>query len=201
MRRRHGYGLLALLAAGALAAGCGGGGGSGDAKATSKDRDAGSKGHATTKDATSTGDDGADTTPAPAPSPGPVPDADGTVPVVIVTPTPFTSVVRSAGVVLTGTAKVPKPQLAWAILGSDLKPLAQGTMRASCTARCVGHYRVRLATGRVPVGSWELHVWQPDPAGGSERLHDTLVPITVVERATPGAPPADAFPPGGAPQP
>jgi hypothetical protein len=74
-------------------------------------------------------------------------------------------------------------------------------MTASCGAPCRGKYRVRIPVAKVPVGSWELHVWSPNVADdGPARLHDTMVPVTIARTHTPGQPDPGAEPPGGAPQ-
>lgn len=154
----------------------------------------------TGSDAAPSADPDADA-PDPAPSPAPLPDPRGALPIAITTPAPFTNVIRRTGALLTGSATVTEGSLMWAILGSDLRPLAQGRMQATCGAPCSGTFRVRVATATVPIGSYELHVWSPNAADeGPARLHDTLVPITIVEQETKGAPAPDAFPPGGVPQ-
>jgi hypothetical protein len=142
------------------------------------------------------------TTTTAAPEPTKVPDAVAPgelAPIVITSPAPFTTLVGTLP--LAGTATTHEGTLAWAILGADLKPLVQGHMQATCGAPCRGRFSARISLAKVPLGSWELHVWTPNTSDtGAARLHDTLVPITVSDRIVPGAPAPGATPPGGPPQ-
>ena len=193
--------LLALAVL--LAAGCGGSDGenSGDdsrdtsSKETETDSDAHDEG-----DEEHDGDDEGDTGDEGEPTamPEPVPEGEQP-PIVISKPTPFEQVVGSF--VLSGSASVFEGALTWAILDARLKPMVTGNITASCGAPCRGTYRTRISLAKVPVGSWELHVWGPNASGqGNPRLHDTMVPVSVATERTPGAPDPGAAPPGGAPQ-
>lgn len=182
--------LVALAAAAILVAGCGGSGNE-DAGADRGDRDDASE---QARDDESPDTDDA----APTPLPEPVPEGE-LPPIVVRSPRAFEEVVGSFR--LAGTAQVHEGTLAWAILDAKLQPMVQGTTTASCGAPCRGAYAVTISLMKVPIGSWELHVWSPNVADeGPRRLHDTMVPITVASKRTPGAPAPGAEPPGGAPR-
>lgn len=130
--------------------------------------------------------------------PEPVPEGE-LPPIRITSPTPLSYV--SDSFVLTGSARVVEGELRWAILDARLEPMAQGRMTATCGAPCRGSFRTRIPLSNVAIGSWELHVWTPpvdddDP----DRLHDTMVPITVTDEPVEGTPDAGAEPPGGVPR-
>lgn len=191
----------ALVVAGVvLLAGCGGDGeaaGPGAASREAADSRQGGSG-----ERNSDTRDGASTTPAeePEPTPAPTPVPEGELPPIrIESPKPFQTLVGSF--VLGGTAQVPEGELAWALLGADLRPLRRGRLSATCGAPCRGRFSTRISLARVPIGSWELHVWSPSGSDdGPARLHDTMVPVTVSDRHVPGAPAPGAPPPGGAPR-
>lgn len=187
---------LALLALAALlAAGCGGSDG------TAADGDRRDASPAETEDDTAThsdveaADEGEEGEPTAMPEP--VPEGEQP-PIVISRPMPFEQLVGSF--VLRGSATVFEGALVWAILDARLRPMATGPITASCGAPCRGTFRTRISVAKVPVGSWELHVWAPDASGRSERQHDTMVPVSVARQRTPGAPGPGAVPPGGPPQ-
>lgn len=199
MSRRTLAALLATLAiltlASLLAAGCGGGDDGDDPTPkpprTTTDDTGDDDDHA--KDEDGHADDAGD--------PTEVPDAypDGSQPPIHVeTPTPLSYV--SGSFVLSGTAQVFEGALQWAILDARLKPMVQGRMTASCGAPCRGKFRVRIPLAKVAIGSWELHVWAPPVADDDpDRVHDTMVPITVTDEPVQGAPDAGDIPPGGVP--
>lgn len=118
-------------------------------------------------------------------------------PIQVLAPPAFSSVHRSF--VLRGTAQVIEGELRWSILDAALEPLASGRMAASCGAPCRGEFSTRVDIRRVPLGSWELHVFAP-PVGDDDppRVHDVILPITVVAKPV-DQPAADAPPPGGVP--
>lgn len=168
--------LVALLLA-ATAAGCG------DDERSSDD-DA----RSATAAANDTPDDASDDDAAPA------------SPIRVETPKSFASVHGSFE--LSGTAQAHEGELRWAILDAALEPMTSGSMTASCGAPCVGTFATTVDVSKVPIGSWELHVWQPPVADSDpERVHDTIVPITVTAKPVdPDDPAADAPPPGGVPE-
>lgn len=130
--------------------------------------------------------------------PEPVP-AGEQPPILVTAPAPFEQLVGSF--ILRGSAQVHEGALVWAILDARLRPMATGRMSATCGAPCRGRFSTRISLANVPIGSWELHVWSPNVADeGPERLHDTMVPVTVSDRKTPGAPQPGTVPPGGPPQ-
>jgi hypothetical protein len=173
-----------LLVAGTLLAGCG----SGDDGSTSTSEPK--------QVTTETTDTTTEAEPEPTKVPEPVPDGE-VAPIVITTPRPFSTAVGT--LLLAGQATVFEGALHWAILGSDLKPMVEGHMQASCGAPCRGRYRVRIPLAKVPLGSYELHVWAPDASGRTERQHDTMVPVTISDQQVEGAPEPGSVPPGGPP--
>lgn len=181
--------LLAALALALLVAGCGSDDG---------DDDTPSKSTKTTKTTTTTTTDADPDDPGdPTELPDPVPDGE-LPPIQVTSPTSLAYV--SGSFVLAGSAQVFEGALQWAILDARLKPMVQGRMTATCGAPCRGKFRTRIALAKVPVGSWELHVWAPpvaddDPA----RVHDTMTPITVTAQPVDGSPDPGATPPGGVP--
>jgi hypothetical protein len=190
-------GALAVLAVGVLlAAGCGG---SDDDSSKDDSRDASTT---KTKTDTSTNSDveAADEGEVGEPTavPEPVPEGEQ-APIVVTKPAPFEQLVGSF--VLSGSASVFEGALTWAILDARLKPMVTGNITASCGAPCRGTFRTRISLAKVPVGSWELHVWAPNASGqGNPRQHDAMVPVSVATQRTPGAPDPGTMPPGGAPQ-
>jgi hypothetical protein len=128
-------------------------------------------------------------------------DDDGrpTLPIQVTSPAVFTSVHGSFE--LAGTAQVHEGELRWSILDSAYDELAAGAMTASCGAPCVGEFATTIDVSEVPIGSWELRVWQPGVADDDpERMHETIIPITVTAQPVDAdQPPADAPPPGGLP--
>lgn len=175
---------LALLAA-LLLAGCGG------SNDETSGADGGDPPAATTT--TSSSDDGRDPT-----TTDPEPDAPTEPPITITSPKPFASVHGTLR--LTGTTLAHEGDLRWAILDASLEPMRSGSMTASCGAPCRGRFATTIPLASVPVGSWELHVWQPPVADEDpERVHDTMVPITITEFPVDDQPAVDAPPPGGAP--
>lgn len=178
---------LALLAlASLLAAGCGS---DDDPKQRSTKQTKTTK----TTTTTTTDDDEGD----PTELPDPVPEGE-LPPIQVTSPTSLAYVSRSF--VLAGTAQVFEGALQWAILDAKLKPMVQGRMTASCGAPCRGKFRTRIALTKVPVGSWELHVWAPPVADDDPpRPHDTMTPITVTAEPVEGAPDPGDVPPGGVP--
>lgn len=130
-------------------------------------------------------------------SDGQHPGADQLPPIQVLAPPTFSSVHRSF--VLRGTAQVHEGELRWSILDADLEPLATGRMTATCGAPCRGGFSTRVDVSKVPVGSWELHVYAPPVADDDPpRMHDVILPITVVAKPV-DQPAADAPPPGGVP--
>lgn len=190
--------LLLLVASAALLGGCG------KEEADEKDSPKGSE-RAAQSDDDAAGDKGSrndedkdDDDPKPTPAPDPVPEGE-LPPVQLTAPAPFQELVGSF--ILQGTAQVHEGAIAWAILDAKLRPMVTGRAQASCGAPCRGKFRIRIPLKGVPLGSWELHAWSPNVADeGAERLHDTMVPITVTDRRTPGAPAPGTIPPGGVPQ-
>lgn len=185
--------LTVLLAAGL--AGCGGGDGAGPG---GQQRDAAQAERGAQTSGEDAGDEAADDEPAGEATSVPDPTPEGELPPIQVTsPAAFANVHRSF--VLAGSAMVHEGTLAWAILDADLRPMVRGTTTTTCGAPCRGRFRARVSLARVPVGSWELHVWSPNVADeGPARLHDTMVPISVTDRPV-DAPAPDAIPPGGVP--
>lgn len=154
-----------------------------------------SKATTTTDTASTTPDGDAEKTPDPTPLPEPTPTGEQP-PITVAQPATFAVVAKAF--VLSGTASVTEAELAWAILGTDLRPLVSGRMSATCGAPCRGKYRTSVSLAKVPLGSYELHVWSPNSSeGGAARLHDTVTPITVAARIDPNAPAPDAAPPTG----
>ncbi|MCW2921092.1 MAG: Immunoglobulin-like domain of bacterial spore germination [Thermoleophilia bacterium] len=146
-----------------------------------------------TTETTTTDDDHGD----PTELPDPVPEGE-LPPIQVTSPTSLAYV--SGSFVLAGSAQVTEGALQWAILDADLKPMTQGRMTASCGAPCRGKFRARIPLAKVPVGSWELHVWTPPVADDDPpRVHDTMTPITVTAKPVTGAPDPGATPPGGVP--
>lgn len=134
---------------------------------------------------------------SPTAAPEPLPEGE-LPPIRVESPAAFETLVGSF--VLSGTAKVHEGTLAWAILDAKLEPMVRGTTTASCGAPCRGRFRTRVSLRGVPVGSWELHVWSPNVSDeGPERLHDTMVPISVAKHRVEGAPEPGEEPPGGPP--
>lgn len=193
MKRLPWLALLACAVALALA-GCGGSDDDGNDRNTSAKQEA--------PGATDTGDQGEeveDDAGEPTPLPDPVPEGE-LPPIQVTSPKAFEEVVGSF--TLAGSAQVHEGALSWAILDAKLTPMVQGRMTASCGAPCRGKFSIPISLIKVPIGSWELHVWSPNVADeGPKRLHDTMVPITVATKRTPGAPAPGSEPPGGAPQP
>lgn len=186
--------LLLLVALVAVAgAGCGGDDGAGGDRTGASDDRSQADGTAAAGDAEGGGSDqdGDD---------GPDGDDDGRAPlppIEVIAPPTFSSVHRSF--VLRGTAQVHEGELRWAILDADLEALASGRMMASCGAPCRGKFSTRVDVSKVPVGSWELHVFAPPVADGDPpRVHDVILPITVAANPV-DQPAADAPPPGGVP--
>lgn len=180
--------LVALLALVVLG-GCGEGGGSRDGSGEREDA-------ARADRADGDGDAGSDTR-TEADEAAADGHEDPLPPIQVVAPATFTSVHRSF--VLRGTAQVVEGELRWAILDASLEPLASGRMTASCGAPCRGGFSTRVDVSKVPVGSWELHVFAPPVADDDPpRVHDVIIPITVVAKPV-DQPPADAPPPGGVP--
>jgi hypothetical protein len=178
--------LLALLLAG-----CGGDDGELNSKPESGAR---TEDSATTEDPASA-DDGSDA----AVTEEPLDPGVELPPIQVTAPASFANLYGSF--VLAGTAKVFEGDLRWAILDAAQKPMAQGRMTATCGGPCRGDFRTRVSLRGVKVGSWELHVWAPPVADDDpERMHDTMVPITVTAQPVTDVPPPDALPPGGVPQ-
>jgi len=180
--------LLILGALVLLVAGCGSDDGGGDGDSSSDQaRDA------STSTTTTAEDEPAEPTGVPEPVP------EGELPPIVVTsPQPLGYV--SGAFVLTGSAQVTEGALRWAILDAKLKPMATGAFDASCGAPCRGTFRTRVPLRDVAIGSWELHVWTPPVADDDpQRVHDTMVPITVTAEPVQGTPPPGAEPPGGVP--
>ncbi len=183
--------LVVLALAAMLAAGCG-----------SSDDEGG--GDATSKQSASDDEHDGDEDPAededaedPTPVPEPVPDGE-LPPIQVTSPTPLAYV--SDSFVLTGSAQVFEGTLRWQILDEQLRPQRQGTITASCGAPCRGTFRARIPLRGVKIGSWELHVFAPPVADDDpDRVHDTMIPITVTEEPVEGAPDAGDTPPGGVP--
>jgi hypothetical protein len=183
--------LLAVVALVLVAAGCGS---DDDSTSTSTTKERSTK--TTTTDTTSTTDDPDDEGEA-TKVPDPVPEGE-LPPIQVMSPTSLSYV--SGSFVLAGTAQVFEGALQWAILDAKLKPMVQGRMTATCGAPCRGKFRTRISLAKVPVGSWELHVWAPPVADtDAERMHDTMTPITVTEEPVQGAPDPGEIPPGGVP--
>jgi len=158
-------------------------------------RDTGATRDATTKRTSTPRTDPAST----APVTGPEPTAEH--PIAMSSPKEFQTVAKSF--TLAGRAIVDGGSLVWAIDGADGVPLIQGRTTASCAAPCTGEFSIPVVLTKVPIGSYELHVWSgkaSDPAS-APRTYDTLLPITIARELPPGAPPPDAIPPGGTPQP
>ncbi len=182
--------LLLLTVAALLAAGCG-----------SDDGDDSPKRSAKTTATTTTDEDDPDSPDDEPGEPTKVPDPvpEGELPPIQVT-SPEALGYVTGSFVLAGTAQVFEGALQWAILDANLKPMTQGRMTASCGAPCRGKFRARIPLAKVPVGSWELHVWAPPVADDDPpRVHDTMTPITVTAEPVEGAPEPGAIPPGGVP--
>ncbi len=163
--------LLAIVAACMLAAGCG---------SDEPDEDSTSTTKTTRTDATDPGDD------------------QDLPPIQVTSPKSFQSVYRSF--TLEGTAAVHEGTIAWQILDADLKPMLVGYTTASCGAPCRGDFSAEIDVRDVKAGSWELHVFQQPVADDDpERVHDTLVPITITTGPVDDQPDPDAPPPGGVP--
>ncbi|MCB0880217.1 MAG: Gmad2 immunoglobulin-like domain-containing protein [Thermoleophilia bacterium] len=176
LRTRTVVALLLLLAAAALLlAGCGSDSSS-DSKSSST----------TTTEAATSGDDDQ-------------PGGDDLLPIVVESPKPFASVYRSF--TLSGTAVANEGTLRWQILDASGKPLAQGTITASCGGPCRGDFSTKVNVAKVTPGSWELHVFEPPTADDDPaRRNDTIVPITITTGPIDSSDPAaDAPPPGGVP--
>lgn len=189
MRRLGSAGfLLLVLALMMVLGGCG------------NDEDPATNGTNTSADAgdvTTTGRDDATDPAQPTPLPEPTPEGE-LPPIQVTSPAQFANLYRSF--VLAGTASVFEGTLRWAILDAKLKPMISGTTTATCGGPCRGKFRVRVPIANVPVGSWELHVWQPPVADDDpERVHDVMVPITVTATRVTDAPPPGTMPPGGEP--
>lgn len=168
-------GILSVIAIAALiGAGCGG-----ETESTSAPE-------TTTEDAASPTDDAAP------------PDGRPETPIMIESPATFASVHGSFE--LAGTAIAHEGELRWEILDEHLKPMASGPIEVSCGAPCRGNFSTTIKLDEVPVGSWELHVFQPPIADEDEpRVNDTILPITVTPKPVDDQPAADAPPPGGVP--
>lgn len=137
--------------------------------------------------------------PEPAPDPQDEPAAGELAPIVVTSPKHFATVVGTMR--LAGTAQVHEGTINWAIHDEQGSPLRRGHLTASCGAPCRGDFSGRISLKGVPLGSWELHVWEPNVADdGPERLNEVMLPITVSDQRIEGAPEPDAHPPGGAPE-
>lgn len=181
--------LVALVAV--AGAGCGGDDGAGGDRTGASDDRSRADGTSAAGDAEDGGSDRGDDAPEADGGPAPLP------PIEVIAPPTFSSVHRSF--VLRGTAQVHEGELRWAILDADLEALASGRMMASCGAPCRGKFSTRVDVSKVPVGSWELHVFAPPVADSDPpRVHDVILPITVVANPV-DQPAADAPPPGGVP--
>lgn len=125
-------------------------------------------------------------------------DGPPELPIQVETPKTFASVHESFE--LSGTAVAHEGELRWAILDAALRPMASGSMTASCGAPCRGDFSTTVKLAKVPVGSWEMRVFQPPVADDDpERVNDTIIPITVTAHPVGDQPAADAPPPGGVP--
>ncbi|MEO6866751.1 MAG: Gmad2 immunoglobulin-like domain-containing protein [Gaiellales bacterium] len=137
-------------------------------------------------------------------SDAPAPDADappaGELPRIEVTsPKSFATLVGAMK--LAGKAQAFEATINWAIMDHNEKPLKKGFITASCGAPCRGDFSERISLKGVPLGSWELRVWEPNASDeGPARLHEVMVPITISDQRIPGAPEPDAMPPGGVPE-
>lgn len=189
-RRRQALTVVPIIVLALLGSGCGG----------SDDGDAEDAADTTTnaEQATDHADeDGGSATDAGADGPGDASQQDAQQ-ITITAPKAFETLVGT--MVLQGRARVAEGALAWTIQSGQPRPLASGRMTATCGAPCRGTYRTPIPLGRVPAGSYELHVFAPNAGEGPARLHETMVPITIATERIPGAPPPDAAPPGGLPQ-
>lgn len=169
--------LLLLAAAALLATGCG-------------SDDSGDSKQSTTPASTTTKATGGDDD---------QPDEQDLLPIMVESPKPFASVYRSF--TLSGTAVANEGTLRWQILDASGKPLAQGTITASCGGPCRGDFSTKVNVAKVTPGSWELHVFEPPTADDDPaRRNDTIVPITITTGPIDSSDPAaDAPPPGGVP--